>query len=350
MSYRFIASGDLHVDDKEILQRPRLPVCMQMMEDLVTLAERHDVRDIFSAGDLYTQKKPSYEVLEALRKHFKKAFLTKGIRYHLLEGNHEALLKSQPQKTFLSMFSEISHVVTKPQRLCIQKVHFWLVPWCSGAKHIRLLESCASEAVKVKGRKILITHCGLREGWVGSPGNKINQRMSIKHLFPNIFDLVLIGDYHAHQMMADNAFYMGAPIPHSFGDTHIMGPWLVTVEGKDINCEPLLLPHRAPEFHEYVLEDKTNLQIRNFRDGDYNRIYCHASVIERVRVMYPGADVEKIKRSDTPDFSGTRFSKDELRDPSSMMKKYLKLRGIPKDEVEDILKLGNEIVQEAKKS
>ena len=151
-------------------------------------------------------------------------------------------------------------------------------------------------------------------------------------------------------MMADNALYMGAPIPHKFGEDFTVGPWLVTVEGDNITCDPLLLPHYYPRFrhHSIATNNIDRLRLPDYRDDDYNRISCLPSVYERVRIMYPGAEIERLK-TNKPDFSGARFSREELGEPSKMLLRYTKLKGVRKEDQETILKLGLDVVKEVNK-
>lgn len=351
MSMRAIVSADLHVSNRLICGRSRLEVSMRVLEDQVLLAQQHNVKHIFWLGDVLDKKHGTpRSVLRAVYRFLKKVKYKTDIKIHILRGNHETPDNSDPHDTLLELFSEVCHVVSRPGILELGDTRFYLLPWYPAGDYIRMARAYAKKARATRGtaglRHVLLTHVGLREGRISPSNIQLPQRVSLSHLYPNIFDLIILGDYHAHQFLADNAFYVGAPVAHLFGDEGMVGPWLVDTTAMDV--ESLVLPHRPPDFRKWVVTDPADLVLHGYRADDYNRIFAPGIALQALRVMYPGADLRVLESTSTSvDFSASRLTADDARNPERLLERFLKLRGRDGAELARLKAVGLQLLKEA---
>ena len=345
---KVVVSADLHLSSKMIQGRPRLPVSMQLMADLIKLCQINGAKYLFLLGDVLDQKMPiPYDVVCDLYKFFLTVKNSTQIKIVWLRGNHETPYKTDPLKSVITLFSEVVHVVNTEEVIEIDRNFFYCLPWFPENAFIKKAQDFAvmAHADRAK-RKFLFTHVGLKEGRVSASNIQIPQRVGVSHLHPEMYDLVLLGDYHAHQAVGDNVFYLGAPIPHCYGDTDIMGPWLLDTDAMEM--DPLVLPTRPPQFSRWTVLDDGCLVLPGYRPDDYNRIEAAPRLVESVRIRYPDADLRVLDAGEAePDLGGSRLSASDVSDPSRLLERYIEYVRVKEEDKVRLKGIGATLLTEA---
>lgn len=331
--------------------RPRLPVSMHLMADLVKLCQINNVRHLFLLGDVLDQKMPiPYEVVFELYKFLLTVKKCTQVKVTWLRGNHETPYKADPLKSVTTLFSEVAHVVNVEEVIEIDRNFFYLLPWFPENDFVKKAQDFAVMAHSDRAkRKFLFTHVGLKEGRVSASNIQIPQRVGVSHLHPEMYDLVLLGDYHAHQAVGDNVFYLGAPIAHCYGDTDIMGPWLLDTDA--LEMDPLVLPTRPPQFQRWTVLDDGGLELPGYRPEDYNRITVAPRLLESIRIRYPEADLrpadDEAEDGGAPDLSGSRLSSEDVSNPSRLLERYLEHLRVKEEDKVRLKGIGTTLLTEA---
>ena len=163
--------------------------------------------------------------------------------------------------------------------------------------------------------------------------------VSVADLQPDKWGMIICGDYHAHQFVAPNAFYTGAPIPHNFGDFNIKGVWVVDTERLTAQAFPL------PGIPEFVQWDTTVEDKPKWNTNDYIRIYATPDKVERVRAEYPDADVRaKVDEKTAVLPTDSRMSLDATASHDVLVSRYLEYKNIEGEQAACLKSLGLEIL------
>lgn len=242
---KFLVTADLHVHNHD----NRLPVYDTLIGDIIGLALAHKCDGVLVAGDLWDEKHGvNVEVLTFLYNRLK-ASKDLGMTWTLLRGNHEISMKSEPHVTLLDLFGGVAKVITKPKILANGDGAVACIPWYLQDQFIPIARKVTEKVAKYRGNHIMMAHIGLDEGQL-SPSNfyRVPQRVSLQHLFPDSYDLILLGDYHMRQQLAPNVLYLGTPIPQDFADGPTQGVWLLEMSRGRVALTELALMHEYPQF------------------------------------------------------------------------------------------------------
>ena len=286
-----IITGDVHIKNRKGTRDLALGV--QLLRDLERLATDNHTKTIILNGDTWDQKDstklPELDVLTTLYRELVR-LRTLGFRVILVRGNHEAPLRSHPERTLLSLFARVCTVVIRPTRLRGIGWVSWILPWYPGPTFKRVLTFAGQSALKEPGRSYLIAHIGVKEGTVSPSNHRVNQEVSIYDFGWKVWDMVLLSDYHAHQTLAservdEDMFYLGAPRPQTFGDFSNVGVW--HVNWRTAECRSLALPSIYPEFKTYEVRGLSDLPLLGYTTSNFNRIRVVQELNDHIRRMYP---------------------------------------------------------------
>lgn len=347
---KFLAAGDVHLADKMILGRPRLPVVMKFLAELVKMAQIKKAKWIFFLGDLIDQKKGTPRSVLVTLYHFLRTVKEEtGITVVWIRGNHETPDKENPQDTLMTLFADVCLSVIEEQVLRAKGVTFFLLPWFPENEFIKRAEGLARQVLREKQPCVLLSHVGVKEGRLSAsnvPEEKDVRYVSINHLHPDLYDIVLLGDYHAHQQVADNAWYTGAPMKHNHGDHDCFGPMLVEI-GDTVTAEILTMPSRCPDFCQWRIVEESGLALPGYDPNDYNRIESTPDLYERARVRYPGADHLMLFVPPKINTTELRLTKEDFEDLPVLLEKWLKYQGVEENEYDKLKAMGMTCLAEA---
>lgn len=344
---KILVSADLHCSDRIVNGRSRLDVGERLLMDIFRLAVHHKVRHVFLSGDVIDKKERTpRSVLRMVYRCLRHAKFKMGLIVHWIRGNHETPDNSECTDTLMTLFGEVCHTVIQPAILDLPDTRFFMLPWYPAGQFIKYAREFAKKVrLKKDKRNILLTHVGLKEGRISPSNIQLPQRVGISHLYTELYDLVLIGDYHAYQALADNVHYLGAPIPHLFGDEGFSeGPWLV--DTARVEMETLDLPHGFPRFRSWTLTGSDGVVLPGYDVRDYHRITAPATAHHSLRSLYPGAVLRVLESPTVLDLGNSRVSAEDLRSPERLLDRFLALRGKGGDEAALLRETGLELLRE----
>lgn len=325
---RMLLSADLHGNGEPA----RLKIFENLLEDHHRIAVVNKCRVIAYLGDLLDKRfGTSARVVLTLYKAIKKNHEA-GIETWIIPGNHDIPYESLPEETLLQLFESHCKVFNEPEIMEGSDWGIVLMPYREPGEFIHVLREVTAEAVELLGdkRKILFTHTAIKEGLPGASNYKLkNYRVSVEHLHPNVYDLVLLGDFHRHQMLARNVAYLGAPVQFKHLDCDTVGCWLFST--KNLRLKKGILLKEYPEYRTYNLSDREpgdSLVIPGYSDFNHNRIRCSTKISREVAELY--SDASLILETGEIDDDGQRLGKVDPEDPLSVLRELVRVKKLSK--------------------
>lgn len=343
---KLVLGADLHGSAKT---RRKLATFKQLLRDFTQLAITYGTYKVLIAGDLFDKRFGlDPEVVIALAEELDYAE-SRGVTWLILPGNHDIFSKSNMAATLLRVFNKVAYVwADGPQVISLpQGGGLMLAPWRPIPKLKQDLASLAMAAAKLKdGPKVLITHTPLKEGFASASNYRVSDLdICVGDMFPDAYDLILLGDYHQEQQVGANAYYLGAPIQHNHGDINPGGAKLLDLTGKTPVIKKLKLPTDHPKYVTWDLthiKREEDLVISNYNPDDYNRIRIDSSLADAAVAAYPTAQIQRVVTSGRLKTLG-RMEGADPKNPGDVMLKYAKLKGWD----DQRFGVGMEIVMEA---
>lgn len=166
----------------------------------------------------------------------------------MIHGNHDQVDKAGDEYSIYA-FSSFLHVVDKPGWVYadgIDKTEYAImaVPYTEDVEAVKQLVS--EPCLNSSAHKIFLGHFGVQGALVGSdfvyPGT---YDPNVTDLEPDRFDAVFLGHFHKYQKLAENAYYVGAPLQHNWGDTGEERGFLIY---DTETCTHEFVPLKAPKF------------------------------------------------------------------------------------------------------
>lgn len=281
----FVITADTHI--KKGSHDGTLRICLQYLDDLCAFATARGTRHIIVAGDFLDGAN-----LDVLIEVYSKLLELngRGFRFFLLMGNHEVMLQSNRAKTPLRLLSRVATVITSPKVVQGPGWVLWLVPWYGAAQYVDIMKAVADRAMPAQQQKVLVSHVGLREGRTSASNIQLAQPVRLAHLYPDVWDLVCLGDYHAHQFLADHVLYLGSPYEQNFGDRDCVGAWYLQLKG-GVSLTQIPTPATYPKFRTWRVHDENGMTLPGYRQEDRHRIYARLDLTGPLARMYPEAEI-----------------------------------------------------------
>jgi len=251
---RAILCADIHVHPR------RLEIYEQLLDDITTLAVHHRCKFVYFLGDLWHEKHGVVPAVFCLLDRALRKARQRGVVWVLLRGNHEIEVKSKPHRTLLQLFGGCSAPVIRPAIHRFDGVTIAWLPWYMGPTFKSAARMLTDRLRLIPGKHILLSHVGLDEGSISASNHyRVPQNVRLRDLFPDFYDLICLGDYHATQQLADNVIYLGCPIPHMFGDVRQQGVWLLEATDTSVRLTDIDLLFTYPEFHTMIIREEGDL-------------------------------------------------------------------------------------------
>lgn len=248
-----------------------------------------------------------------------------------LRGNHEIGVKTEPHKTYMTLFQAVCYVIVEPAVFQFPDYVLFFLPWYLPQPYIEAASNMAKLARTYQGRlKILISHIGLDEGKASPSNMYVNQAVSLKHLEVEAYDLVSLWDYHVRQQLTPNCGYGGVPISHCHGDDLNNGVWLLDTAANI--WEPIGLGERFPQHRTWEPPDPRQSILGGYDPQDYNRIIVPAEWARTYETLYLGATVQKT--GEGPNKTIRRLACLEEKTNPGIWKKCCELKNYPKGVLE----------------
>ncbi len=316
--FRAILGADFHLRD----DTPEdLGYGIQLLDDTGTLAQKNGVSTAIIAGDFFHYKhRFSQELLVAVYSCLEK-WHNAGVTFVIVLGNHDQPDPNQAGWSILRIFSRVATIVTHPMLVEEDDCTILLMPWYEPETYKRMLKEFTRHALGSTKPRILISHVSLQEGHVSPSNTRVSTPIRLHHLFPDVWETIWLGDYHAHQKVSGGkAIYCGAPRPTTFGDYDTVGVWLVDCRGG----VPVALPSRYPAFLSHRVDSIADLPLREYDTRDKHRIYCRLELRSHVSTLYPTAKIENIEVA--PEKDTGRLAELDKQNSMEVVDKWMKIK------------------------
>lgn len=252
MTLRFLGTGDLQVGNWKQFNvlRPdghgsRLHHCLQIFRLLRKEAERRNIDKVLINGDIFEKNGVlEVEVFDAVYQEVEKMH-SAGIDVVMNIGNHDvtrAASEFLPSLHSLRIFNRIATTVETPRLVW---KNLYVIPWMADSNAMLSAIDNIHNEYKT-GNMALALHVGITGAKAGT-GQALPGKLHLGDIHPERFQLILLSDYHHHQWIGKNAFYLGSPMQHSFGETHKGCVWEISIGEHNTKVVPI--PTNRPEFH-----------------------------------------------------------------------------------------------------
>jgi DNA repair exonuclease SbcCD nuclease subunit len=200
----------------------------QIYKNAVDLCKESGLKNIFHLGDIFdSRKNQSLSNLNFLKRVLDEIFLPNGITLIAIPGNHDKL-SYESEESYLDIYENHPsfNLVSSPKILTFAKYSIALIPFF---KETTVLEGiinkffASEEFMKAKeSQKPLLAGCHFAINGVMNNDGSLIENPIVPELFAD-FKKVFCGHYHNSSKIADNIFYIGASIQHTFGETSEKG-------------------------------------------------------------------------------------------------------------------------------
>ena len=144
------------------------------------------------------------------------------VKCYLLRGNHDSVNNLMGSPSSIDMFKCLpnKNVISNPEHIVIDHVDFYFMPYGENISEIKSKLKEFAESARENDNSVLVAHLGVN-------GAKMNGIISKSELmsndfYPDIFNMVYLGHYHARQVFDKNhknMFYGGSLFQNSFSDS-----------------------------------------------------------------------------------------------------------------------------------
>lgn len=293
---RIVCAADIHIREKPY--KNDLALGLRLLDDLATLAKKEKASHIVIPGDLFHSKTPSFTVLTSVYDKLDE-IRKSGIVVYWIRGNHDLAIKSDPHNTIMKLFSRVCKTIIKPYIIENEYQLLVFMPWYPGPEFRGIMKKINAKAAACSKQRVLFAHIGVKEGEV-SDNFRVNQEVGTNDFAEDLWDIIILGDYHRHQWVTDKVVYLGCPIPLNFGDNAKQYcPWLLNLTPY-AELKELRLPHRYPRYQTYEISKPTI--IAGYDPNDRNLIRCPIDQAEEIGNLYPEATLEYIATEHSNNF------------------------------------------------
>jgi DNA repair exonuclease SbcCD nuclease subunit len=233
----------------------RLADAIGCIEQIHEYVKANDIELVLFGGDMFHVRRTInvmafnavYEAMAQLR--------MSGVPVVLIHGNHDQADRHGEEHS-IHAFRTFSTVVDKPGWQVVagksgDPLALMAVPYTENVEHLRSVvkEACPADQVP----RILLGHLGIQGAVVGSDFVYTNPHdATIADLHLDRYDAAFLGHYHQHQQLADNCWYVGAPLQHNWGDRN---QWRGFVEYDTDTGEIKQHSLEAPRFVQVPIAD-----------------------------------------------------------------------------------------------
>lgn len=349
---RLVIASDIHIRDAHVHGKPQLPVGLGLLDRLCDEAFKRD-SVLVIAGDLIHQKLSfPINVYLGVLATFER-WADRGLKVYWIRGNHETPDKEHPSRSLMRLFDGLVTVVND-RPMHVGPVA--MVPWFPAERMRAAFDEVRNACARTSGNKYLISHVGLKEGKVAPSNFYPPSDMSVSDLHPKAWTRVYLGDYHAHQFVADNVLYCGAPIPHTFGDAGNQGAWFQ--DTKTDAFEVIKMPG-FPSFKQWDLDTLAKFEkavtlvggdVEERLPGVYLRLRVRSQDYDRACTAFRGAEILVL----APTFSAVSLPGEESRMPGlasvsheEMLHRWAEFKHMPDEIVPRFVDIGLQFIREA---
>jgi DNA repair exonuclease SbcCD nuclease subunit len=237
--------------------------------------EEHGIDTVLILGDTFDRRKYiNFFTLKRSREMFFDKLYAKGIRVHMLAGNHDTYFKNTNDVNsvdlLLQEYSNIN-VISKPTIINVKNTNICMVPWVCPENY----SDCMS-VISDTNADICMGHFEI-QGFAMHRGMPSQEGLS-RELFRK-FDFTFSGHYH-HRSSADGIHYLGNPYEltwQDYNDPRGFHIFDLSTRSLDFIKNPNVM------FHRIVYDDKVEsiTEINNKDLSKYTNTYVKVVVINK---------------------------------------------------------------------
>lgn len=333
---KFIFTADWHLSGylqdkivKESNLPERLDSIKRVMYQIADYAIKNKINEIVIGGDLLHNKSIIYTDAQSVLLDYFRDY--KGLTFYIIDGNHDLGSRGENPNSALKSIDSETNVVRfiKPTKILNDKV--LLVPY----------SSTMISDIKNNSCQYLISHFGLNEAQLNS-GISLVADLGIKDL-KGKYKYVLLGHYHSPQDLSSDGIeikYVGSPIQRDWGEKNEEKRFLVVdIEKDTIKSIPTTGYKKYFEF-QITSENKEEILkvVTKIKDEGHEIKLIKSEVFDTDDLPGDFRVIEKIDKDITNRGINSSMSMDEK------IIKYLQIKDIPENQIEEYKKVGIEIV------
>jgi len=330
---KFAFTADIHLsgysNDKIVNQLPeRLNSLKNVLYQIADYCIENDIYTIVIGGDILHGKSIIHALAQSIMLEYFRDYTDK-LEFIIIDGNHDMSGKGKDAISALKSLDNEPNVIRYEEPTMVDDVYF--VPWSFDMV----------ESIKNNSAKFLISHFGLNEGILNS-GTSITADIGIPQLREK-YKYVLLGHYHQPQRLRDNEidiYYVGSPIQIDWGEKNEEKRFLVVdTETEEITSIPT---QGYTKYIEYSItnENKTEVieEAKKLQNEGHFVKLVKTEKLDTSKLESDFVVVDKTDRDITNRGIDSSMTMDEK------MKKFLEIKEIPEDKIDEYMKYGKECI------
>jgi len=331
---RFIFTGDWHLSkyaNDKIEMSSHLPERLDSIKNTIYFIARyaieHNIKHIVIAGDIFHNKSIIHSLaLNILLSYFRDH---PDLKFIIIDGNHDLSGKADDVVSALSCLDHEPNVTRISKPLKIGQIFF--VPYSYDMIDI----------IKNSSADYLISHFGLNEGMLNS-GISIVADISLKDLIGK-YKVVICGHYHAPQNIVRDEiefYYAGSIIELDYGERDEDKRFLIVDTEKD-TIDSISTQGYKKHFNLELSNENKYEIIQKARELREQGHHVQLSQVEDMDI----SDIrEEFKVTNRVIKDVTNRGITSNMSTEDKFKKYLEIKGIDSNQIDEYLEVGFEII------
>lgn len=271
--------------------------CNAILDQTIALCKEHKLKTVLHLGDL----KHHYSPVDVRVINFGVRFVTvlrsAGITPFILLGNHDRVSMSVKSDNWFPAL-KAAGAITIGRSTYFPEYGLAAVPYVQDYRLARRwFRRVAAEAAEAKRKPVLLFHHEVAGSMLNVTA-KAETKLRLSDLRPETYQWCFGGHIHLFQRLADNAYYVGSPFAHDWGEAN-QQKGLVVLDGSDIQfvpgCIPGMYDPSLPNFKQSrpVSWEGASVRVNVVCDKDSTTNY--QSVVAKAKVAaeakYKGAEI-----------------------------------------------------------
>jgi len=333
---QFIFTADWHLSgflQDKIIKESNLPERLDSIKKIIyqisDYARTNKINNIIIGGDLLHNKSIIYtEALGLLLDYFRN---NKDLIYYIISGNHDLSGRGEYGVSALKSLDSETNVfrIDHASKICNDQI--FLVPWSN---------NMISE-IKNNNCEYLISHFGLSEALLNS-GISLIADISLKDL-KGKYKYVYLGHYHASQEIITEdiqLYYCGSIFQKDWGEKGEIKRFLVVDTEKHTTESVPTFGYKKHFELEITNENKNEIikQAKELKLSGHEVKLIKKELFDTTEISEEFRLIDKVEKDPTNRGINSSMTMDEKAE------KYLQIKNIPKEKIENYKKVGMEII------
>ena len=333
---KFLCSADWHLSGylqdkivKESSLPERLDSIKRVMYQMTDYARNNDIKNLIILGDLLHNKSVIYTDAQSVLLDFFRD--NKDLTFYVISGNHDLSGRGEYGTSALKSLDSEENIIRIKEATKIDKDKILLVPYSTNMINEIKTNSC----------KYLLSHFGLHEAQLNS-GISLVADLGINDL-KGKYKYVILGHYHAPQDLVTNGIdirYCGSPIQKDWGEKGEVKRFLVIDTDKD-TIESIPTTGYKQHFELNICSENKSEIIKQAKEL---KLSGHEVKLIKKEIFDTDDIADEFRLVDKIDHDITNRGINSSMTMDEKAEKYLQIKNIPKEKIENYKKVGMEII------